>query len=127
MANYTSSEEVNALHRQLQNTFATGRTKDLAWRRWQLKQCWWMIADNETRIQEALYADLHRHNVENGLEIASVKTDILEHLKHLEEWTASKKIPNAGFIMGYLGRAEIRKEASVLFLLAARKQNSQIY
>lgn len=110
MASYTSKTEVDKVHLQLKETFATGLTKDLAWRKWQLKQCWWLIMDNEDRINEALHADLHRHPFESAFELNGLKTDILEHIKHLEDWTATKPAPGAGFVLGWLGRGRVRKE-----------------
>lgn len=110
MVAYTSQTEVDAAHLQLKETFATGLTKSLAWRKWQLKQCWWLLVDNEDRINEALLADLHKHAFESAFELSGVKTDILEHIKHLEEWTGTKPAPGAGFLLGYLGRGRVRKD-----------------
>lgn len=110
MASYTSKEEVNAIQRQLKDTFDSGLTKDLAWRKWQLKQCWWLMEDNQDRIIASMHADLHAHPVEVGLLLSTVKTSLLHHIENVEKWTATKPVPNSGFIMGWLGKARIRKE-----------------
>lgn len=107
---YTTGEEVDTIHRQLKEAFASGLTKDLAWRKWQLKQCWWMLEDNQDRIIQSAQVDLNAHPIEVGLSLGMLKTSILHHLKHIEEWTAAKPIKNAGFVMGTLGKARIRKE-----------------
>ncbi|UPL01259.1 hypothetical protein LCI18_012193 [Fusarium solani-melongenae] len=43
-------------------------------------------------------------------DLLGLKTDILEHLEHLEEWAADEPVKSAGFIMGRLGKARVRKE-----------------
>lgn len=110
MTTYTSKDDVDAIHSQLKETFATGLTKDLAWRKWQLKQCWWLVADNLDLIREALRQDLRKHPLEAGFELNAVQSDILEHIKHLEDWTGTKPSPGAGLIFGWLGRGRVRKE-----------------
>lgn len=120
MAPYTSESEFERAHARLFETFGTGKTKNLAWRKWQLKQCWWMVTDNEAKIAEAMKADLNRTDFESfAMDIFALKMDILDTLKHLEEWAADEKI-DAGFIMGTLSKARIRKEPlGVAFIIGA--------
>ena len=79
-----------------------------------------MIVDNETKMVEALKADLNRAEFESySIDIGIIKTDILETLKHVNEWAADERI-DAGFIMGTLGKARIRKEPlGVAFIIGA--------
>ncbi|KAJ4234158.1 hypothetical protein NW757_013643 [Fusarium falciforme] len=108
---YTSLQECKNAHAQLTETFSTGKTKSLRWRKWQLKQFWWMLEDNHRAITDALAADLRRHEMESlTSDLLGLKTDILEHLEHLEEWAADEPVKSAGFIMGWLGKARVRKE-----------------
>ncbi|RMJ09730.1 hypothetical protein CDV36_010647 [Fusarium kuroshium] len=108
---YTSLQECKSAYTKLTDTFSTGKTKSLRWRKWQLKQFWWMLEDNQKAITEALATDLRRHEMESlTSDLFGLKTDILEHLEHLEEWAADEPIKSAGFIMGRLGRARVRKE-----------------
>ncbi|TVY21156.1 Aldehyde dehydrogenase 3 [Lachnellula arida] len=110
MTQYTSAKEFESAYSALFSTFATGKTKDLKWRKWQLKQVWWMIIENEAEILDALSSDLNRHEFEShGADLLGLKTDTLEHIEHLEEWTADE-IPDAGVIFGTLGKARVRKE-----------------
>ncbi|KAL8791339.1 MAG: hypothetical protein Q9195_005958 [Heterodermia aff. obscurata] len=110
MAPFTTPEEVQDAHRTIHKTFKSGLTKSIAWRKWQLKQMWWMVCDNEKEIAAALHADLNRHDFETHfIEFGTVKTDILHHLNNVERWAADE-IPDAGFLFGTLGRARIRKE-----------------
>ena len=110
MAPFTTPEEAQAAHQTLHKTFKSGRTKSIAWRKWQLKQMWWMVSDNEKAIAAALHIDLNRHDFETYFfDIGAVKNDILVHLDSVEKWAADE-IPDAGFLFGTLGRARIRKE-----------------
>jgi len=110
MVRFTSKDEIERARNTLFDTFATGRTKSLAWRKWQLKQCYWMIEDNKARLVEALSKDLNRHLLETMLaDIASTEADILENITHLYKWTADTK-PKAGFLFGTMCKSRIRKE-----------------
>lgn len=107
---YHTEAEVKEAYDTLHHTFSTGLTKNLAWRKWQLKQVWWMIEDNEKEILAALTQDLNRHDFESySGDLAGVKQDILKHIQNLEKWAADT-IPDAGFLFGRLGKARIRKE-----------------
>lgn len=109
-APYSTREEIDDAYSALTATFATGRTKDLAWRKWQLKQLWWLIEDNEERILEVLRKDLDRHTFESCMtDLLVLKEEILDFLKNLDKWTAEVKI-DAGFIFGYLSKSHYRKE-----------------
>ena len=107
---YTTPEQLDNAYTTLHNTFKTGKTKSLAWRKWQLKNMFWMVADNEEAIAKALNTDLNRHEFESYYaDIEGVKKDILHTLAHVEEWAADE-MPDAGFLFGTLGSARIRKE-----------------
>jgi aldehyde dehydrogenase (NAD+) len=107
---YTPREEVESKLSTLRKTFQSGKTKSLAFRKWQLKQFWWLVTDNEDKFCQALAKDLNRNEFESyATDILGLKQDILAHIEHLEEWAADE-IPDAGFLMGTLGKARIRKE-----------------
>lgn len=110
MPSYTSTEEFEVAYSTLFNTFKTGITKNLSWRKWQLKQCWWMIADNEAEILSALHEDLGRNDYEShSTDLLALKGDILDAIKNVEKWAKPSK-PDAGFLFGTLGKARIRHE-----------------
>lgn len=89
MAPYTTPGQLDTAYSTLHKTFKSGKTKSVAWRKWQLKQIWWMVKDNEDLIAQALHADLHRHYFESFfLEINTIKKDILAHINHVDEWAA---------------------------------------
>ena len=110
MAPYSTSEQLQEAHATLNQTFKSNLTKSLAWRKWQLKQLWWMITDNEKAIVTALHTDLNRHEYETYYaDIGGVKGDILFHLNNFEKWSQDE-VPDAGFLFGTVGKARIRKE-----------------
>ncbi|KAJ6272161.1 Aldehyde/histidinol dehydrogenase [Bipolaris maydis] len=102
--------DFTAIHRELNESFASGKTKSIKWRKWQLKQPWWMIEDNEREIQEALTSDLGRHEMENWTtDFMGLKMDILHHINNVEKWVETTPVPGSG-IVGWIGRARIRGE-----------------
>ena len=110
MAPYTPQSEVLSSLLTLRATFNTNKTKSLAWRKWQLKQCWWMVADNESRFIDAAKTDLNRHPFETQMmDLTGVKADVLDQIENLENWTADE-IPPAGLFFRKLGGARIKKE-----------------
>ncbi|KAL4786906.1 Aldehyde/histidinol dehydrogenase [Aspergillus varians] len=109
MAEYTSDADVELTYTTLQATFRSGRTKEIAWRKWQLKQIWWLVEDNEVLIHEALKQDMNRHPFETTFtECANVKGDIIDHLKNIDKWTAEQK-PRSG-MLGFMLKPTVRPE-----------------
>lgn len=116
---YTTQKEFKAGHSTLQSTFASGRTKSIRWRKWQLKQVWWMLEENLDRIIDALHAEMNRHAFETlSMEVRGVKGDVTNMLEHVDEWSQGEK-PDAGFFMGTLGKAWLRKEPLGVALIIA--------
>lgn len=116
---YTSQADFKSTYDTLHSTFATGRTKSIKWRKWQLKQLWWMIVENEDRIVEALRQEMNRPAFETiGMETRSIKGDVVEFLARVDEWAEGEK-PDAGFFMGTLAKAWMRKEPLGVALVIA--------
>lgn len=110
MASYTSQAAFESAYKTLFDTFASNKTKSLKWRKWQLKQIWWMIEENEEAIVDALHRDLNRSRFETmATEIRLMKTDVLEHVSKLEDWSADE-IPDSSLLYAGIGNARIRKE-----------------
>lgn len=108
---YSTFEDVTTAHTRLVNTFASGKTKSLRWRLWQLKQFWWMINDNEEAICRVGAMDVNRPDFESLIvESNTMKFQIMDHIEHLEEWTADDPVPEVDFVLRTLGNARVRKE-----------------
>ncbi|PLB35973.1 aldehyde dehydrogenase [Aspergillus candidus] len=110
MEAYTSIPEVDLTYKTLQTTFRSGRTKELAWRKWQLKQVWWLVEDNQQRIIDALNKDMNRHAFETTFaDCMTVKTDVVDHLKNIDKWAADQPV-DANMVMKALLRPCVRPE-----------------
>ncbi|KAK7207290.1 aldehyde dehydrogenase 3I1 [Myxozyma melibiosi] len=110
-SSFSTAAELDDAVTTLRRTFYSGKTKSLAWRKWQLKQAWWMLEDNEERILAALESDLGRSDFESYMfDISLARQDILEALEHIDEWTKDEYVPGAGFIYGTLGKSKVKKE-----------------
>ncbi|KAH8699236.1 Aldehyde/histidinol dehydrogenase [Talaromyces proteolyticus] len=117
MAAYTSDEEVDKSYTRLRATFLSGKTKSIAWRKWQLKQVWWLVNDNKQQLLDALHTDLNKHNYESFFtECTGVLNDVLDHLEHIEVWTKPKH-PEGSLVMNYLMGATLSPEPRGLVLI----------
>ena len=109
-SDFTSPAQFKEAYDTLQTTFASGRTKSIKWRKWQLKQLWWLIQENKDKLLDALRQELNRHAFESTLvELRIIKTDIIDCLEHVDEWAEGER-PDAGFLLGTLAKAWLRKE-----------------
>lgn len=89
----TSREIVEQKFANQRAFFATHQTKDIGFRLTQLKKLKQVILNNEKKIQEALWEDLHKSPEEAYLtEINIVVSEIDNHIKHLKDWARPKKV-----------------------------------
>ncbi len=83
--------ELNELQRQY---FASGATRDLAFRKEMLRKLLDAIQQWEKPLYEALWADLHKSEQEAFLtEVSLVTGEIRGHLRHLSGWARTKCKP----------------------------------
>ena len=84
--------DVAATVARLRKTFATGRTRDVAWRKRQLEGLVKLMTDNEPAIAAALEKDLGRKPFEAWLaDIASTVGEATDADKHVGKWTKRKQ------------------------------------
>ncbi len=77
---------------RLRSTFATGRTRDVAWRLAQLEGIERMVAEREDDFAAALAADLGRPRVDSWLaDLAPTTAESAFARKHLKRWMRSKR------------------------------------
>jgi aldehyde dehydrogenase (NAD+)/aldehyde dehydrogenase (NAD(P)+) len=55
------------IHAELQAGFNTGKTRSVAFRKYQLLQLAYLIKDNAKNFEDALAQDLGRHKLESSL------------------------------------------------------------
>ncbi|KAL4885747.1 putative succinate semialdehyde dehydrogenase [Aspergillus karnatakaensis] len=113
-----STTGFDSAYKSLRSSCASGRTKDLAWRKWQLKQMYWLLDEYESELQQAMFKDLHRHAFESlAYDLAETKGAILEAINNLESWAKGEAPPHGGILWNWIGRAWIRKEPFGLVLI----------
>lgn len=82
-------DTVNAL----KNSFSTGKTRSLDWRRGQLENLKRMLIENEHDILKALKTDLGKCETEAYTsECGYLLSDIEHTLKHLNKWTKPRRV-----------------------------------
>ncbi len=88
-----TSDEVTRAVERLRGTFATGRTRDLAWRRRQLAAIERLVTEQEGAIAAAMLSDLGRPAHDSWLgEVASTAAEAAYARKHLRRWTRKRRV-----------------------------------
>jgi aldehyde dehydrogenase (NAD+) len=119
MTTYTTRAEVDTTLSALRSTFRSGRTKDIRYRKWQLKQLYWLVVDNIDTLNSALKKDLNSHEFEARFVMKGLLEDILYHIDHVETW-AKDEVPDSGFVFSKLGKTVLRQEPrGVAFIIGA--------
>ncbi|MGE2726259.1 aldehyde dehydrogenase family protein [Mycolicibacterium pulveris] len=98
--------DIPAVVRRLRDTFNTGRTKDLAWRKQQLLAMEKLVTENEDAIAEALHQDLGRNRFEAWLaDIASTAGEAKDAAKNVRKWARRRyrllelsQLPGRGWV-----------------------------
>jgi aldehyde dehydrogenase (NAD+) len=93
MTDIATTPDAPALVARLRSTFATGRTRPLAWRRAQLDGLHAMLTEREDELLAALATDLAKPPLEAyATDIGFVKSDLAHASRHLERWMAPEKV-----------------------------------
>jgi aldehyde dehydrogenase (NAD+) len=101
-----ATSDIPGIVRRLRETFKTGRTRTLEWRKQQLQALERMMAENEGAITEALDKDLGRGPFEAWLaDIASTAGEAKDAAKNVRKWMRRKyrllemaQLPGRGWI-----------------------------
>ena len=107
-------KEYGNIVNELRQTYSTGKTKSLAWRRKQLKAIVRMTQENSEKMVEAIRADLGGAKI-RGLFDLDANAEALMALKHLDEWAKDEPVPDPNLF----GKSYIRKEPKGVVLLIA--------
>ena len=98
--------DIPAVVARLRATYATGRTRDLDWRRRQLRALESLVVDNEAAIAAALKTDLGRQPFEAWLaDVASTAAEAADAAKNVGKWTKRRyrllelsQLPGMGWV-----------------------------
>jgi aldehyde dehydrogenase (NAD+) len=98
--------------------FKTGATRDISFRKNALNKLKKMIIQNEKRLMEALYLDQHKAPFESyASEIGLVLSEIDLHLKHMNAWSRTKRVPTP--LVLFPSKSYIRQEPFGVALIMA--------
>ncbi|KAL1903265.1 Hexadecenal dehydrogenase [Sporothrix stenoceras] len=108
----TELKEVSVKCARVANTFRTNRTKDLEYRKVQLRKLYWATVDYTPQLTEALRRDLNKSAYESLLsEIDFVKNDCLFLLSQIDKLAADEKLGSPDIpISFYAAGMRTRKE-----------------
>jgi aldehyde dehydrogenase (NAD+) len=88
----SATVDIPAVVAKLRKTFATGRTRDLDWRRQQLHALEKMLTENESAIAAALEQDLGRQPFEAWLaDIVGTAAEAADAAKNVGKWAKRKR------------------------------------
>lgn len=98
-----------AFMKELNNTFNSGKTKPLAWRRQQLQAMQALLVENEQDIYDAVSKDVGKCKFEAYMgEYSFVLHDIKLYLKNLKKWSKARKVKTP--ILAKPGKCKIQPE-----------------
>ncbi len=88
-----AQEAPGELVRRLRESYATGLTRPIEWRRRQLEAMQRLLVEQEAPLLEALARDLGKPAIEGWLtELRHVSNEISDILRHLEKWSGSERV-----------------------------------
>jgi beta-apo-4'-carotenal oxygenase len=91
----TTLDEITAHHNTLRTTFKSGRTKDVEYRKQQLRRLYWSIIDNTELMELSVKQDMGKSKFEAHLtEIDWCKQECIDAVEQLDKWTKDEKIDN---------------------------------
>ena len=104
-----TSPDCTEIFTNLTATFESGKTKDLAWRRKQLRSVERMMSEREQDFFDALYSDLGKSAMESfTTETGYVSSDAAYNCKNLNRWTRKQRVRTP--IIGQPGKSWVQAE-----------------
>ncbi|GAA5912424.1 hexadecenal dehydrogenase [Sporobolomyces salmoneus] len=90
---FTPTEQIQPAYDAVYETFLSGVTRPVSWRKHQIKQLGFLIQDNEDAFVKALETDFGRPAFETIVaELNPVKAEINEVYDHVEKWATPTKV-----------------------------------
>ncbi|KAI8142606.1 Aldehyde/histidinol dehydrogenase [Fennellomyces sp. T-0311] len=118
MATFTPVQKIPEIVQGLRTTFDdAGLTKDLAFRKQQLQKLLRFMEEHTTDIEDVLYKDLHKHQLESvTAEVAPVVDECKYMIKNLER-LAKPTYPKKRFAINSSDKTFVRKEPKGVALI----------
>jgi len=109
--------DFSTMNANLKAVFASGKTKNLAWRREQLEAVRAMISENHEDLTAAVRADLGGPKI-RGIAETSAHVAATEALANLDKWTAPTKVSTPLQVSPtMMGKSYIRQEPKGVILI----------
>ncbi len=103
---------------RLRETFATGRTRSLAWRRRQLNALRALLTEQTPALTEALRRDLGKSPVETLTSEVRLVTNEIDHtLRHLHRWLRPERVPVPAALLPARART-VREPLGVVLIIS---------
>ncbi|KAF4508002.1 hypothetical protein G6O67_004440 [Ophiocordyceps sinensis] len=91
----TALDDIRAKHHTVRTTYRSNRTKDLAFRKKQIRRLYWGLVDCAPLIEEALRKDMGKCKFEaNITEIDWCKTECVTVADKLDDWARDEPVVN---------------------------------
>ncbi|KAJ2960177.1 hypothetical protein NQZ79_g4409 [Umbelopsis isabellina] len=114
---FSNIEDIAPTVQALRNTFSTGVTKSLDFRKKQLQQLANLLIENTDAVVESLYKDLRKPKIETVIgEISSVVDECQFMIKNLNKFAKPER-PAKRFLMNATDKTLIRKEPKGVVLI----------
>lgn len=115
----TPIDEIAKINEDLRKVFLTGKTKDLEYRKNQLKQLSFMLNDNQEKFVESIRKDLGRSRFESIFaEIMGTTTECIEAINNLDKWAKTEQ-PWAGIAWAAHKTRIIKEPKGTVLVLGA--------
>jgi beta-apo-4'-carotenal oxygenase len=99
----TPVDAIEGVHARLTQTFLSGKTRDIEFRKTQLRKLYYALVDNREYIHAALKADLNKPVLEASMgETTFLEADIMKVLGKLDEW-AAPETPETDLMYKFMG------------------------
>ncbi|KJZ78226.1 hypothetical protein HIM_02264 [Hirsutella minnesotensis 3608] len=86
-------DDIRAQHQTLRSTYRSNRTKDIEYRKKQIRRLYWGLVDNAHLIEEALHRDMRKSKYEANLtELDWCKTECVTVANQLDKWAQDEAI-----------------------------------
>ncbi|KAJ3284438.1 hypothetical protein HDU79_008122 [Rhizoclosmatium sp. JEL0117] len=117
LPNPTPLDDIPKIARELDATFLTNKTRDLAWRRVQLNRLYDLVQDNYSLLCEAMHKDLRKDLFTCGGDLDLTLSETAHCLTHLEEWAAPVPAKKTLFTL-FDNNATIHDPLGVVLIIA---------
>lgn len=90
---FTALDDITAQYDKVRATFRSGRTKDVEYRKQQIRRLYWGIVDNTELMQLALNKDMGKSSFEADItEIDWCKQECLDAVENLDKWVQDEGV-----------------------------------